>query len=496
MWNRILLVARTHLAGEWLGERGARLPVAPILFQASLAAVLCLLVRDHLEPRTFAVFALSLPLGLTAVALLGELGPLLRADPAAEWVAALPIRPGELRAARILVLAVLIGGLALGSLVPAALLAPDQMSWLDRMALVAGGVLQTLFVSALLLWIQAGLAGRAEGMLTVIQTALFCAVIVGFTAGLSNLPLLQEAVTSGSLDAYYPPLWFTAPLAPDPTSAGLWLALLATLVTFGTFALAPFPPAPRARPTRSPLGILLWPLRLLAAHSWVRPRERASFEFVYHALPSEQDFVTRAYPLLALPLAFLLLGADGSSARDEGLLALLLFAPAVYLPLLLLFVPATATPEARWIVDTCPLDPRDEAAGSRKAVVIRMVLPLYLALGGLVAWRGNADLALRLTPLALAAGLLLLRTSWDFFTGAPPLSTAPSELGTAWDDTRSGRMFMIAITMTLAAIAAWQFVQSSAVAFTVLAVVLVADRLPIRRDAHPETPANPAPGGS
>jgi hypothetical protein len=364
------------------------------------------------------------------------------------------------------------------------------------MALVAGGVLQTLFVSALLLWIQAGLAGRAEGMLTVIQTALFCAVIVGFTAGLSNLPLLQEAVTSGSLNAYYPPLWFTAPLAPDPTSAGLWLALLATLVTFGTFALAPFPPAPRARPTRSPLGILLWPLRLLAAHSWVRPRERASFEFVYHALPSEQDFVTRAYPLLALPLAFLLLGADGSSARDEGLLALLLFAPAVYLPLLLLFVPATATPEARWIVDTCPLDPRDEAAGSRKAVVIRMVLPLYLALGGLVAWRGNADLALRLTPLALAAGLLLLRTSWDFFTGAPPLSTAPSELGTAWDDTRSGRMFMIAITMTLAAIAAWQFVQSSAVAFTVLAVVLVADRLPIRRDAHPETPANPAPGGS
>ncbi len=496
MWNRILLIARTHLSGEWLGERGARLPIAPILFQASLSAVLCLLVRDHLEPRAFAVFALSLPLGLTAIALLGELGPLLRADPAAEWVAALPVKPGELRAARILVLAVLLGGLALGSLIPAALLAPEQMVWWARFALVVGGLLQTLFVGALLLWVQAGLAGRAEGVLTAIQTILFCGVIVGLTAGLGNLPDLQEAVGKGTLDAYYPPLWFTAPLAPDPTSSGLWLALAATLLTLATFALAPFPPAPRARPTRSPLGILLWPLRVLAARYWVRPRERASFEFVYHALPSEQDFVTRAYPLLAVPLAFLLLGADGSSARDEGLLALLLFAPAVYLPLLLLYVPATATPEARWIVDTCPLDTRDEAAGSRKAVVIRMVLPLYLALGALVAWRGNVDLAMRLTPVALTAGLLLLRTSWDFFAGAPPLSMAPSELGTAWDDTRSGRMFMIAILMTFAAIGAWQFMHSVAMAFSILAVVLVADRLPTRHDAQREMPPGPAPGGS
>ena len=40
MWNRILLIVRTHLAGEWMGEKGSRLPVAPILFQASLAFVL------------------------------------------------------------------------------------------------------------------------------------------------------------------------------------------------------------------------------------------------------------------------------------------------------------------------------------------------------------------------------------------------------------------------------------------------------------------------
>jgi hypothetical protein len=494
MWNRILVVARTHLAGEWLGERGARLPVAPILFQASLAAVLCLLVRDDLGPQAYGVFALSLPLGLTAIALLGELGPLLRADPAAEWVAALPVRPRELRAARILVLGVLLGGLALGSLIPAALLAPGQMAWWGRMTLIAGGLLQTFFVGALLLWIQAALARRAERLLTAIQTALFCTVIVGFTVGLGNLPDLQGAVANGTLNAWFPPLWFTSPLATDPGASGLWLALAATLVTLVTFALAPFPPAPSARPTRSPLGILLWPLYFLAARTWVRPRERASFEFVYQALPSEPDFVTRAYPLLAVPLAFLLLGTDGSNTREEGLLALLLFAPAVYLPLVLLYVPATATPEARWIVDTCPLDARDEAAGARKAIVVRMLLPLYITLGCLVIWRGDTDLALRLTPVALTAGLLLLRSSWSFFTGAPPLSTPPGELGTAWDDARSGRMLVIAVLVTFAAIAAWQFMQSRTLAFSILALVLIADRLPTRRAALPETPPGPVPG--
>jgi len=493
MWNRILLVARTHLAGEWLGERGAKLPIAPILFQASLAAVLCGLVRDHLGPQAYTVFALSLPLGLTAIALLGELGPLLRADPAAEWVAALPVRPGELRAARILVMGVLLGGLALGSLVPAALLAPDQMAVIDRMLLVASGLMQTLFIGALLLWVQAGLAGRAEGLLTAVQTALFCAVMVGFTAGLGRLADLEEAVSSGALANYYPPVWFSAPLAPDPRAAGLWLALAAVAVTLVTFGLAPFPPAPRARPTRSPLGVLLWPLHQLASRFWVRSKERASFEFVYRALPSEHDFVTRAYPLLAVPLAFLLLGADGSDTRDQGLLALLLFAPAVYLPLLLLYVPATATPEARWIVDTCPLDPRDEAAGARKAIVVRMLLPLYIALGALVTWQAESRLALRLTPVALAASLVLLRVSWDFFTGAAPLSTAPGDLGTAWDDARSGRMFLIAILVTLAAIGAWQSVKSPLVGFSVLGIVLIADRLPIG-GAHRGKPTGPVPG--
>ncbi len=496
MWKRIFLIARTHLAGEWLGERGARLPVAPILFQASLAAVLCGLVRDELTPHAYGVFALSIPMGLAAIALLGELGPLLRADPAAEWVCALPVKPVELRAARVLVLGVLLCGLALGSLVPAAILAPADLDLFGRLVLILGGLLLVLFIGALLLWVQVALAERAEGLLAGFQTVLFCLVIVGLTAGLGYIQELNSLAATGSLPLTYPPVWFAAPLNPESTSAGWPLALGAIAVSLVTFALAPFPPAPRAHRTRSPLGVLLTPLRWIALRTWVRKKERASFEWVYDALPAETDFVTRAYPLLAIPLAFLLLGADGTQAADEGLLALLLFAPAVYLPLLLMYVPATATPDARWIVDTCPVDPRDESAGARKALAVRLLAPLYLTLGALVAWQANLDLALLLTPVASAAGLLLLRASWSFFSGAPPLSTAPSDLGTAWDDSRSGRMFMIAIMAALSAIASWQLIDAKLVAFSILAGALVIEWMPRSSAVLLETAEGPPEGNN
>ena len=97
MWTRILALTRASLAGEWLGEAGQRIPVAPILLQTSLAGALCLLARPELGPYGYAVFALSIPFALTALPLLGELGPLLLADPAAEWVGAQPVRAIELR---------------------------------------------------------------------------------------------------------------------------------------------------------------------------------------------------------------------------------------------------------------------------------------------------------------------------------------------------------------------------------------------------------------
>lgn len=474
MWNRILLIARTHLAGEWMGERGARLPVAPMLFQASLSALLCGLASGEVAPFGYATFALSIPLALTSLSLLGELGPLLRADPASEWIGAQPVRPIELRAARVLVIATLLGGLALASLVPAAVLAPDGTGIAGRLALVLGGLVLTLFAASLLLWVQWLGGDRAEGLLVAAQTLVFVLVIVGFAAGLGRLHELGDLRAARGALLLYPPAWFAGWVvgAADLGSALGGAALVATLATL---AVAPFPPAARARGTRAPLTLLLSPLRALAERSWVRRDERAVFRFVFEALPTERDFVTRTYPLVAIPLAFLLLGAETGTPKGEGLFALLLFAPAAYLPVLLLHVPATATPQARWILDTAPLEPAVESSAARKAVALRFLFPLYLGLAGLTWARGDLALALRLTPVAAAAGLVGLRLLWAAYVRTPPLSTPASELGTAWDDAGSGGMLGVALAATVAAIAAWRFVPGPAWSVAILAAVLVLD---------------------
>ncbi|MEL6716379.1 MAG: hypothetical protein AAFP86_21550, partial [Planctomycetota bacterium] len=121
MSTRVLALLRAQLSGEVLGERT---PVAALALQVVVAGLLCAVVRGEVGAFGYALFALSIPLALVAVPLLGELAPLLRADPAAEWVGALPITPRELRLGRVATLIVIVGMLGLASLVPAALLAP------------------------------------------------------------------------------------------------------------------------------------------------------------------------------------------------------------------------------------------------------------------------------------------------------------------------------------------------------------------------------------
>ena len=176
----------------------------------------------------------------------------------------------------------------------------------------------------------------------------------------------------------------------------------------------------------------------------------------------------------------MLLGAEQGTAKGEGLLALLAFMPVTYLPILLLHVPATSTPAARWILDVAPLDPEAESGGGRKAFAVRFLAPLYLALAGMIALRGTGELALRLVPVAAATGLLLLRAIWDRFVASPPLSTSAEDLGTAWDDGSSGGMLGIAIGATFAAILSWRVVTSPAAALMILGAVLFLEARPAR----------------
>jgi hypothetical protein len=277
------------------------------------------------------------------------------------------------------------------------------------------------------------------------------------------LPAIAALQAPEGLLAWYPPAAFAAFTLESAFSAAptaVFSALLVTAAAALTFALAPFPPPLRARPTGSALSVLLSPLRALATRFWVCREERGSFDFVYDALPAERDFVMRAYPLLAVPLAFLILGGENTDMRSEGLLALLMFTPAIYLPVLLVHVPATATPEARWLLDTAPLKPEVEREGTIKAIAVRFLAPLYVLLCLACVARGSLDLALRIAPPAIIAGLLTLRIGWRTSVAAPPLSLGVADLPSAFGEGFSGSFLTMAIGHTLISILCWRLIET------------------------------------
>ena len=470
--QRVLALIRAQLSGEVLGERT---PVAALAMQAVVATLLCLLVRGEVGSYGYVVFALSIPLALTAVPLLGELAPLLRADPAAEWVGAQPVSPRDLRLARVGTLLTIVGMLALAALVPAAILAPGDLGLQGRGLLVIAGLLQTWSLAAALLALQViltRLPGRGgESFLVLLQTAVFLCVLVGALAGLRSLPIRDRLTgAEGGLLAF-PPAWFASFAAPAGWGTPGLIAGTVIACSLLVFLLAPFPPAPRAQSTRSVLSTLLTPFRWLAEALWIKRSERAPFAFVYDALPAEREFVLRTYPLVAAPLLFLALGADPTKLEGEGLFALLLFAPAAYLPFVLMHVPTTATPAARWIVDTAPLDELTEDQGAMKAVAIRLLVPLYLGIGALVTTTASVDLGLRLWPVAVAVGLVTLRVLVARGM-ARPLSTPANDLLSTWNEGLGGTLMTLAVLMTLVAVAAWRTIPSPAVGWAILATVV------------------------
>jgi hypothetical protein len=272
-------------------------------------------------------------------------------------------------------------------------------------------------------------------------------------------------------------------------ASGILIAFV--LLSAGILHWAPFAPRNAAQGTASLLGTLLSPLRKLAKSFWVRKRERPIFDWIFEALPAEQDFALRTYPLMAIPLAFLFLGADASTAQGQGLLAILCFAPLTYLPILLLFVPTTAHPGARTLLDAAPLHAHDEAEGARKAVAIRIVLPLYFGLFVLVAWLAGSGLALQLIPPAAGFTVLLMRVLWTRYVELPPLSTPASELGGVWRDDLTGGMFFLAILSVGLALATWRYLPGAAGGI-VLAGILMGIELALssRKSSSPPVSSN------
>jgi len=458
MFRRILLLTQVRLNGEWFDEKGGRIPIAPLLFQTVIAVALLWLVQGDLDAHGHAVFTLSLLLALSLLALLGELAPLLASDPAEEWVAGLPVTKREVRLSKICVCLAVTLGMSLSVLIPAALLAPETMAWTTRLWLVLLGWALMVTSTAIALLLHTAFQGKRGGLLVLVQAVLFVGLFVGFVGGLGRADMLSGWNQASGAWLALPSVWFAAPLAPNPHSLATAIGLGAFALSIAALALAPFPQKAAAIGTQTLLGQILGPVAAMARRFWVRPDERPIFDWIYHGLPAEKDFGLRTYPLMAIPFAFLFLGADGTRPEGLGLLAILSFAPLTYLPILLLFVPTTQTPQARVLLDVAPLGTLQEREGALKAIAVRILIPLYVLLAIVISWVATIELALHLIPPAAALTVYALRPLWLHYVENKPLSTPAQDLGGVWRDDLTGGMFFMAIVSVACALLTWKYV--------------------------------------
>lgn len=457
------------------------MPFAALLALGSLTAAMCLLVRGDLASFGYALFTLFGSAGLVALTLLGEYGTILRVDPAAEWAQSLPASELERRLGHGLAVLSLLSITTIGVLLPALLLAPGEMGWGARGVLLLAGLGLSLALGALLLAIQVGLGARGEGLLVVIQTGLVIGAVVGLLRAASLAPLvgeLERGVREWPVAlSWLPPVWYAGVVGPRPEGAMLPstpLVLVATLSALVLLFALPRAPQDRARSTVTLLTRALFPFRSLASRFWIEREERGAFDLVYDALPLEREFVLRTYPMIGLPLAFLVAGARGSGGEKiEDLLALLLFTPAVYLPILLAQVPATASPGARWMLDTAPVPPEAIRNGTIKALAVRFLLPLYLALTALSWSLAGAAFALRLAIPGALFTFFSLRILYPRCVLDLPLSTDPEKIEVKHDWT--GLLVSLAALLTLFALLARRFVTDAPRALLLIAALVVAE---------------------
>ncbi|HUR29128.1 MAG TPA: hypothetical protein VM509_13145, partial [Planctomycetota bacterium] len=315
--------------------------------------------------------------------------------------------------------------------------------------------------------------------------------IVGGALGLQHLGALRawHGPGDGNL-RFFPPAWFAAPFADEPLAATWAFAVPALLVA--SLAALLFVPAPEVKSARGGklfLGRVLAPARALASRIWVRANERGVFDLVYEALPREREFVLRTYPLVGLPLAFLLVGMRGEDLEGrQALLALLLFTPGVYLPILLAHVPVSASHRARWILDGAPLTKAQIDNAALKAVAVRFLVPLYLALGAVCWSLCGASFTLRMVPITFFVTLTVVRQLYRGFGIENPLSVAPEEI--AAEQSWFNAMMMIALVLTVAAVFATKWLASPFVCAGVIVALLVLEWHQDRELVKPDQPSS------
>ena len=80
------------------------------------------------------------------------------------------------------------------------------------------------------------------------------------------------------------------------------------------------------------------------------------------------------------------------------------------------------------------------------------------------------------------------RLAWRSFVRARPLSTSPSELGSAWERDWTGSLLGVAIGMTLLAILVWRSVDTPAAGIAILGAWIAFELISARRPSRTGTP--------
>jgi len=440
----ILFRARLLMAGR----SGWAIPA--LVFHAVLGTLLASLVRDVLSPFPHALFALCVSAAFLALPLLSDLGVLLRRDEGGEWSASLPATDRERNLARTAQLLVALAALCLALVLPFAVLVPAGAPAHYRLTLPAAALGLALPIAAVLLWLQRAAWTHLAGALVLLQTLLFVAVTAGLLTLLGRLPEWAALAPGTPVLASFPPAWF-AGAAVAPSAKAVLLPVVVALASGAALSFLPVLPAGAALRSRSVVESWLRPLRRVAARTWVRADERGTFELVLDALPREREFALRSLPLFGIPLAFLWVGSGGARGGRADVLALLFFTIGVYLPVLLLHVPMSESPQASFLLRTAPVSRGAIEAGTIKALFVRYVLPLHLALAALAVSFSAGGLVLRLGPAAVATSLIVLQVAYPrCVKELLPLSTAPEDLPGSQD--WMGHTVGLALALTLAAV--------------------------------------------
>ena len=284
-------------------------------------------------------------------------------------------------------------------------LAPGYVVLASVSAGIASGALSvTLQFARLMLGSQ-----RAALVAGTVKALLLGGGFAIFALSLSALSQTADALPIGRLGAELLPPYQAAKLLAEPFDEGWRLLVLlgASLVLLLCAAWIGDREREQTTVVRRSGPIL----RLIHALAGPAP-DRGIAMFTATMLWRSPGLRARALPLLGVPAAMAFLALRGSDEQSNSLLATMaLQFPAIYLPIVIAFLPQADQPGCRWLFDSAPtITPARTQRAVWLALVLELLLPVQLLAVGIMLLAGQSPgQVLPAAAFALGSGGLAAR---------------------------------------------------------------------------------------